>query len=115
MSTSLASVVSQSASKILVACGLLAAALVVLALGVWYYRRRWIGDSKAGSLPWTFEEIRALRDRGDVTEQEYQVLRAQLLGMASRSPDAPKAVKPRGADPSGETVWSFDLKKTPPG
>ena len=115
MSTCLASVVSESASRIVVACGLLGMALVVLALGLWYYRRRWVNDAETGSSPWTFEEIRALRDRGDITEEEYQALRAQLLGTASPKPEVPNAVKSSGTDPSGETVWRFDLKKTPPG
>ena len=113
----LASVASQHASRILLACGLLGAALIVLALGLWYYRRRWMSGAEASSTPWTFEDLRAMRDRGDVTEAEYQSLRTRLIGLATGAPEAesPRSITPPVTDPSGETVWSFDLKKTPPG
>lgn len=112
----LASITQQNARDIIVACGLLIAALIVLAVFVWYYRRRWVVGVDTSSLPWTFEDLRRLRDQGELSEEEYQRLRAAMIGAATGEPhpSTPHA-SPTESDASGDTVWAFDMKKTPPG
>jgi hypothetical protein len=110
----LASVTSDNVPRILMALGLLALLIVAGALALWYYRRRWMKGGDIPSTPWTFDVLRQMRERGDVTEDEYQVLRANILGLAAPS-NAKAARAGAETDPSGDTVWSFDLKKSPPG
>lgn len=55
--------------------------IVVLGAAFWYYRRRWLRDvADASSQPWTLADLRALRSRGDITEEEYHKLRSAVLG-----------------------------------
>lgn len=111
----LAAMIQQNTQRILFALSLLGGAVIVLGLGLWYYRRRWSRWEDTSAAPWTLEEIRALRDRGAINEQEYQVLRAQVLGLPAGGKPSDAPLKPEKSDASGDTVWSFDLKKTPPG
>jgi len=131
----LTTVTPESVQRIWMNLGLIAAAVVVLGIGVWYYRR-WYRSGGSTTSSWTLEDFRTMRDRGELTEAEYQRLRAAVLGQlqGNRSSE-PASVKPVGSgsampasrqggegknndgknDASGDTVWSFDLKKTPPG
>ena len=133
MSSWLASVTSSIATPYWTAAGVIGFALVAFFLGHRYYRRWMTETPQVGGFPWTLEDLRALRERGDITEPEYQALRGNLIGFAGSSERMPasastgvasrpvagfskndldRAVSP---DPSGETVWRFDLKKSPPG
>lgn len=112
----LASMMQQRARDIMVACGLLIGALIVLGVFVWYYRRRWLVGVDTSPLPWTFEDLRRLRDQGELSEEEYQRLRAAMIGAATGEPrESPPRATPTESDASGDTVWAFDMKKTPPG
>ena len=110
-----APVVDQAVTRILIACGLLAAAVVVLCAGVWYYRRRWLRDrqpSEPGG--WSFADLRKMRDHGDLTEEEYQSLRAAMraaYGLKTPPDQEPKGPAPAGG-PTGQD-GDFDLKKSP--
>jgi hypothetical protein len=110
----LASVTSENVTSIYTWLGVLVLIIVVGGLGLWYYRRRWMKGGDIPSAPWTFDDLRQMRERGDVTEDEYQVLRANILGLAAPS-EAKASRADAETDPSGDTVWSFDLKKSPPG
>ena len=45
--------------RILVACGLLFVAVIVLGAVLWYYRRRWLSYAESGEqTPWTFADLR---------------------------------------------------------
>ena len=61
--------------------GALVGALVVLVGVVGYYRRWWRRGEGPGQPPWTLQELRELRARGDLEDDEYRQLRARLLGM----------------------------------
>src|SRR5689334_13391747 len=74
----LASITTQSATRAFVAGGLLIAAAIVLFLGLWYYRRRWMDVDNFPEAAWTFEDLQKLREKGDLTEEEYQALRSAL-------------------------------------
>jgi len=110
-----APVVDQAVTRILIACGLLAAAVVVLCAGVWYYRRWWLRDRPLSEpAGWTFADLRRMRDRGDLTEEEYQSLRAAMLagyGLQTSPDQEPKGPAPAGG-PTGQD-GDFDLKKSP--
>jgi len=87
---------------ILITCLLLLAGIVILGLGVWYYRRRWLGSDETAGTPWTLEDLRRLRDQGDLSEEEYETMRAAMisaLGAGSSKPDP--ASTPADADDSG--------------
>jgi hypothetical protein len=68
-----------SAGAIAFWIAILIAATVVLALGV-YGIKRWMrnGDSRAGSV-WTLQELTELRDAGELTIQQYEQLKANLI------------------------------------
>jgi hypothetical protein len=69
------------------------AVLVVVALlffaGIWRFRERWLKDrgTEESSEPWTLDDLRKLRERGQVTEEEYQKMRQAMID----------AYRPRGA------------------
>jgi hypothetical protein len=110
----LASVTSQSVASIYKWLGVLVLIIVAGGIGLWYYRRRWMAGTEQAATPWTFDDLRRMRERGDITENEYQVLRANILGLATPS-SANAARAGAETDPNGDTVWSFDLKNSPPG
>ncbi|HSW44263.1 MAG TPA: SHOCT domain-containing protein [Phycisphaerae bacterium] len=77
----LATSTSESVRQVLIWGGVLILAVVVLFGGLWYYRRWWlernVGD---GGPSWTLDDLRRMRSEGQITDEEYQVLRATLLG-----------------------------------
>ena len=99
--------------RIVVACTLLMGAIIVMFLAIWYYRKRFLIDGRPpSSQTWTFHDIREMRDRGDLTEGEYQALRASMTAAFRRSdvPDASGGDRPAsGPDPRPD----FDLEKGP--
>ncbi len=98
-------------AQIIVACLLLILALCVLWLGVWYYRRRWMGEDAASGSAWTLEDIRRLRDRGELTEEEYQRMRAVLI-RSYTGRDVTDCGAPSSGDGSqAEDGPGFDVKK----
>jgi len=72
---------------ILVSCAVIALLVIVGGLGVWYYRKQFLfPDRTEGGGLWTFEDLRQMRDRGDLTEEEYQSLRAAMIGSFDAKP-----------------------------
>lgn len=104
MSIPLAASVAEKSGGIILWSGVLLLAVVVLSLGVWYYRRRWISTvDSPSSTPWTFEDIRRLRDTGAITDEEYQALRATIVGSFERGTSKPGPPANRaGAAGSGD-------------
>lgn len=100
---------------------------LVLGVGVWF-ARRWLRSVKeSASVPWTFEELRKLRDQGKLTEQEYQTLRDGMIGMYAKevhpdaSPTAPSPQRQRTQEEGWDWVaedepgtGGFDVKKPRP-
>jgi len=71
--------------EIIIACGLLIVAVIVLWMGLWYYRRRWLGEGQSpDNLTWSFADLRKMRDEGQLTEREYESLRAALMNIYGR-------------------------------
>lgn len=118
MPSPLAAVTADNAWKIIVACGLLMAAVIVLFLAVWYYRKRVLqSDESSSAALWTFEDLRRMRDRGDLTDEEYQSLRAAMIGAYQGTGERDRATKAVGAGPlaGDETLLTrdFDVQKGP--
>lgn len=74
--------------------GLAALWLLVIVLGaaIWYYRRRWwLSESQADAEPWTLADLRQLRDTGSMTAEEYEKIRAAMIGGLRAGPGNPDA------------------------
>jgi hypothetical protein len=68
----------------------LVAALVLLAAGWGYYRRRGRrNDEESGPL-WTLQDLREMHARGDLADDEFERLKARVLGLAGPSGQAEK-------------------------
>ncbi len=114
---SMAAVSADAAWRVIVACALLMAAVIVLFLVVWYYRKNVLLPDEPSAAIWTFDDLRAMRDRGELSEEEYQTLRAAMIG-SLRAPKVPETDAPgpsgglRGERP-GRRIGNFDLEKDP--
>ena len=114
MITLLAATVTENSSKILVWSGILLALLIVLSLGVWYYRRRWLSPDDLPSSAWTLDDIRRLRDEGALTSEEYQALRAAMIGAihpGRSTADTTQPATPPAAGCSDAPDDDFDVEK----
>lgn len=60
-----------------------AGSVLALLMLAWYRRRMRRGDEPSGPV-FTLEEIKRLRDRGEITLAEYEALRAKVLEQARR-------------------------------
>lgn len=69
--------------------GLLIVALIVLGLIVLWLRRKYLADeSSQVDGVWTLQQLRELRAKGEISEHEFQRLRAEMIGRhALRSAD----------------------------
>lgn len=108
--------IAQKSGQILLWSGVLLLLIVVLSAGVWYYRRRWLSSDDTSTAPWTLDDIRRLRDEGKLTPDEYQALRATMIGALKadthRAEKPTSPVKMGGSEPGGD---DFDLQKGPYG
>ncbi|MHC4441161.1 MAG: SHOCT domain-containing protein [Planctomycetota bacterium] len=88
----LATNVEADASRIIVAGVILILAIIVLSLGIIWYRRRWLNRSEPTStIPWTLDDLRNLYDQGDITEQEYRAMRDSIIATyTSKEPSKPE-------------------------
>lgn len=101
-------------------CLVLLGLLFVLCVGLWYYRRRVLGPVDKLEQAWTFQDIRDMRDRGELTEEEYQAIRQTMIGAyRDQQSDSPPAKslggfgQHRGALSQQELDDNFDLEKGP--
>jgi hypothetical protein len=99
------------AAKIIVAGLLLILAFCVLGVAIWYYRRWWMGQEETSGIAWTFDDLRRLRDDGDLTDEEYERMRAALIRRYAGG-DVSGGGAPSGSEgrEEGESE-GFDLKK----
>lgn len=87
---------------IFVSVAILALLVIVGGLGVWYYRKKVLFPDDAQGGVWTFEDLRRLRESGELTEEEYQSLRTSLIGSFQGRPkqdDAPLDSADEDGDP----------------
>ena len=116
--------VQENVAQIIFWCVVLAVLVLVLFGGLWYYRRRWIkmDDSPRGT-PWTFDDLRKMKEQGQISDEEYRALRAAMVasfsGSKTESPSSQISVE------NGDLVWKnrdiegqgpdFDLRNPPAG
>lgn len=54
--------------------------MVALFWLAWVYARKWsMRDGSEPLTPWTLQDLRELKDRGELSENEYQTLREQII------------------------------------
>lgn len=97
-----------SSSDAVVACLLLGLGFAALAAVV-FAVRRWLFSTKAGSAesPFSLQHLRELLAKGQITEEEFEQLKTQLITTAvaadSRKVGAPPAMS-RGFDASAASI-----------
>ena len=57
----------------------------VLGVGVMVLRKRMLSKRDATPQPWTLEQLRELRRRGEISDEEFENLRLQLVSDLSRT------------------------------
>lgn len=107
--------VGDNVIRIVIWCLVLIVAIVVLFVGVWYYRRRWFRMMDgSGTTAWTFDDLHRLREQGQISEEEYRALRASLVAAfkGEKSPTSGST----GTSARGEVRESgddFELRNPP--
>lgn len=110
MARILAAKIADNAGTIILTCLMLGAAFLVLGLGLWYYRR-WRDRLNAPvSTSWTLDDLRKMREQGQLSEQEYQTLRAQLIHEYSGKP---QSGHPPTAAGKADEQWDWVAKDEP--
>jgi hypothetical protein len=86
----------------------LIAAVGVLGLIAWAVRRRFLQDSGAGGGEiWSLQQLRDMRASGQISEAEFERLRAEMIGMhglAERGISAGSSAAEADADEAGNGV-----------
>lgn len=93
--------------------GLIVLIVMIGTVGMVIVRRRYFNDDGAelSGEPLTLHDLRAMREAGRVDDEEYERLRAMILGEAGARPATPLP-KPR-TDGSLEAPPGFDLTGEP--
>jgi len=60
--------------------------VIALGLGVWYYRRWMFAEASDSTESWTLADLRALRETGELSEEEYEKMRQALIGGMKSAP-----------------------------
>jgi len=114
--TALAASLRDEAVWVIVVCSVILLAGFALYLGVWLCGRRWLkgGEPSGGpTQPWTLEDLRKLREQGDLSEEEYQAMRAATIAAYRGKGSAPEAKAPTADNnDSSDNCPDFDLKKS---
>lgn len=91
---------------ILILLGLLVVGLLLLGL-VWLFARRWLRDREAetGKQAWDLQALREMRDRGELSDAEYDRMRAIIIGsLTDRLPGS--GVSRAGGSPVDGVEWT---------
>lgn len=65
--------------RVVAVCLFLLAALIIMCLGLWYFRRRWLTVDDTPTVPWTLDDLCKLRDQGKLSEAEYESMREVII------------------------------------
>jgi hypothetical protein len=96
---------------IIKACLLLMGGLLVAFLAVWYYRKWFVVEDRPSTGQfWTFQDLKQMRDRGELTEGEYEALRASLISSFGQ-PNPRQTPSEGGQAASPDSSGNFDLEK----
>ena len=108
-------VVQENVAQIVFWCLVLVLAVLVLFGGVWYYRRRWLRRTDSpGGTPWTFDDLRTMKEQGQISDEEYRALRAAMVASFSAGKtESPSPGTPVAKGGSEENGADFDLRNPP--
>jgi hypothetical protein len=108
----LAADIADLSGRIIVACLMLLGAVAILGVAFWYYRR-WQRRAPAGtsSGTWSLDDLRRMREQGQLTEEEYQNLRAAVI--QSYAGGRPTETRPRPVG-SDDEPWDWVAGQGPP-
>lgn len=100
---------------IIVACAAILVIGLGAILGVWLSWRRWVkGNEESGGdgSIWSLDDLRQMRDRGDLTEAEYQAMRGSVID-AFRGQESATSGRASSSDfgLTDDNATDFDLKK----
>ena len=70
---------TENLTQLAIWAGILLAAFVALAIVAYVARNRARGGQKPSGSAWNLSDLADMRDRGDLTDEEYRTLRAQLM------------------------------------
>jgi hypothetical protein len=90
--------------------------LLLLAFGVYSYFKKWMtqADEPSRGAGFTLSDLRALRDQGKMTGEEYEMARAKMVAAAKRMTEKMPEVMPR--KPKMPSDNPADIRTTkPPG
>jgi len=63
------------------ACVIFIGLVLAFVAAILLYRGYWLNpDRSTDGTPWTFDDLRKLREKGEITNEEYETLRATLIG-----------------------------------
>jgi hypothetical protein len=99
----------RDASDLFFLLGLISIALVVLLIGgyiVMRVYRRGARESGAGSEPFTLQELREMRADGQISEREFESMKAVLIGRATAPKVTDKSTSRRPEADSGDRSTS---------
>lgn len=67
--------------SILILSGALLGLIVLLFVGLWYYRRWFLSkeDTEEQTEAWTLQDLRRMKAEGKISEEEFQALREAML------------------------------------
>lgn len=87
-------VIAAARTDVILWGGIIAVLAVIGGSAIMIFRRSVLAkDSDAGSGGFTLEDLRKLRDRGELTAQEYEVARNQITQAVKKSLSAPAKTK----------------------
>jgi uncharacterized membrane protein len=107
----------QDITSIVVFCIVLILAILLMWI-VYALARRRFTKQEAQSSPasWSLNDIRKLRDEGQLSQEEYEKLRDIVAGRATpeERPAKPRKAPPNEDDEEGEIVWQAKNPPRPP-
>ncbi len=98
--------------------GLALVALIIAGLVVAWLRRRVLGSQAQTADAGLFDELRAMRDRGEMSLEEFDIAKAAMVAKLSGKPTAPRPKPPpsdRVAKPGLDLTGAPLPPREPPG
>jgi hypothetical protein len=92
-----AAIQADAAKWIIISCAVIALMVIVGGVVVWYYRK-WVlfSDPSPEATVWTFDDLRRMKEQGELSEEEYQSLRAAMIGAyQGKLKSSPPETEPR--------------------
>jgi len=71
--------VGDQASRIIIVCLVLFAALIIFYVVARIFWRKWLKRPESGKNPWSLDDLRDLHQQGDITDEEYRAMRETII------------------------------------